>query len=228
MFPKKGNSFPGGNDRENDRQNYSGMVATALRSELGNSHRATKTVMRWTGASERTVKHWFTARHGPGGRYLIVLMRESDAVFEAILTAAGRRDAFVAARVLAAHGSMVEVIGLVKREGLVSPETGAMGTDRAAGSVGIDANDRKNDRNDDRNDDRNPVSAGRPPERDLSPRQRWYLEGLAAGEEMRAADLRRRWGVSDKTARRDVAALKERGMIEFVGPSRTGRYRLLR
>ena len=54
------------------------------------------------------------------------------------------------------------------------------------------------------------------------------LEALAAGEEVRAVDLRRRWGVSEKTARRDVAALKDRGMIEFVGSLRMGRYRLRR
>jgi DeoR/GlpR family transcriptional regulator of sugar metabolism len=35
-------------------------------------------------------------------------------------------------------------------------------------------------------------------------------------------------GVSEKTARRDMAALKTRGMIEFVGPLRTGGYRLSR
>jgi DNA-binding IclR family transcriptional regulator len=59
-------------------------------------------------------------------------------------------------------------------------------------------------------------------------RQHWYLDALAAGRDVRADDLCRRWSVSEKTARRDVAALKRRGMIEFVGSRRSGRYQLSR
>src|SRR5690606_38473638 len=116
MFPKKGNFLPGGNDRENGRMDYAAIIATALRTELGDSHRAAKTVMRWTGASERTVKHWLAGHHVPGGEYLIVIMRESAAVFETVLEAAGRRDAIIAARMLAAHGTMVEVMTMLERE----------------------------------------------------------------------------------------------------------------
>lgn len=56
MFPKKGKVFPEGTERQNGRKSYTAMIASALRRELGESHRATKTVMRWTGASERSVK----------------------------------------------------------------------------------------------------------------------------------------------------------------------------
>lgn len=228
MFPKKGNFFPGGNDRENGSPNYAALIATALRSELGNSHRATKTVMRWTGASERTVKHWLAGRHGPGGAYLIVLMRESEAVFEAVLTAADRRDVVVAARMLAAHGTMIEVVGLVERERLGPSDGYSMGTEQHGGPAESGLDDRKNDRTNDPINDRNREPVAPPLEDGLNPRQRWYIEALAAGKEVRADDLRRRWGVSEKTARRDVALLKDRGMIEFVGSLRTGRYRLLR
>lgn len=224
MFPKKGNLFPGGNDRENSSQGYAAIIATALRKELGNSHRATKTVMRWTGASERTVKHWLAGHHGPGGSYLIVLMSESEAVYEAVLNAADRRDAVVAARVLVAHGTLVEVMGLVEREGAGLSDPHATGAERHDGEAERALDDRKNDHI----NDRNPRPAGPPPEDGLNLRQRWYIEALSQGKEVRADDLRRRWSVSEKTARRDVAALKERGMIEFVGPLRGGRYRLLR
>ena len=223
MFPKKGNLLPGANDRENGSTNYAAMIAASLRMELGNSHQVAKTVMRWTGVSERTVKHWLAARHGPGGGYLIVLMRESEAVFEAVLSAAGRRDAVVAARVLAAHGAMTEVMGLVERDGYGPAEVGSMGANRGVGP----AESALDDRNGDRFNDRSLRHGGLPPGGQLNQRQRWFLDALAAGKEMRAAGLRRRWGVSDKTARRDVAALKERGMIEFVGTLRRGRYRLL-
>jgi hypothetical protein len=228
MFPKKGNFFPGGNDPENGSTNYATMIATALRKELGNSHRATKTVMRWTGASERTVKHWLAGHHGPGGEYLIALMRESEVVFEAVLTAADRRDAVVAARVLAAHATMVEVMDLVEREGFGPLDGHSTGTEQHDGPAEKGLDDRKNDRTNDQINNRNRGPSGTPSEHRLNPRQRWYLEALAAGKEVRADDLRRRWGVSEKTARRDVAALKDHGMIEFVGPLRTGRYRLCR
>ena len=228
MFPKKGKVFPGGNDRENGGTNYATMIATALRLELGDSHRATKTVMRLTGASERTVKHWLAGHHGPGGDYLIALMRESDAVFEAVLAAAGRCDAVVAARMLAAHGTMVEVMGMVERVRSGPAEAYSAGVGQQGGRFGTGADDRKNDRINDPINDRKNEPPGPPPKDGLNPRQRWYLEALASGKEVRATDLQRHWGVSEKTARRDVAALKERGLIEFVGPLRTGRYRLSR
>jgi hypothetical protein len=228
MFPKKGNLFPGENDRENDRQDYAAMIATALRTELGNSHRAIKSVMRWTGASERTVKHWLAGHHGPGGPYLIVLMRESDAVFEAVLSATGRHDTLIAARVLAAHGTMIELWGLVERERTRRSEAGLLGVALHERPVERGLDDRKNDRNDDPINDRNRGPVGPMPEGELTPRQRWYLEALSAGKEIRANDIRRRWSVSEKTARRDIGTLKKRGVIEFVGPPRAGRYRLCR
>lgn len=225
MFPKKGNSFPGGNDRENGSTNYTAIVATALRKELGGSHRATKTVMRWTGASERTVKHWLAGHHGPSGAHLIALIRESEAMYEAVLMAANRRDALVAARMLAAHATMIEVMAAVQQARSGPPQVGSVSPVRHGDPTGTRLDDPKNVRVNDPINDRNRASAGPPAEDGLNPRQRWYLEALAAGKDVRADDLRRRWRVSQKTARRDVAALKGRGIIEFVGPPRTGRYR---
>ena len=222
MFPKTGKVFPGGNDRENGRTNYATMIATALRTELGDTHRATKTLMQWTGAGERTVKHWLSGVHGPGGEHLLVLMRESEAVFEAVLTAAGRLDAISAVRVLQAHGTMVEVMAMVGQERAGHARMRAVTVEGQGGDAPIGADDPENDRvNDLENDPVNSV-----PDDRINPRQRWFLEGLASGRDVRAADLRRRSGVSDKTARRDVAILKVRGMIEFVGSFRTGRYRV--
>jgi NADP-dependent 3-hydroxy acid dehydrogenase YdfG len=46
--------------------------------------------MRWTGASERTAKHWLSGLHGPSGAHLIVLARHSDHVMQTIIRLAGR------------------------------------------------------------------------------------------------------------------------------------------
>ena len=120
---------------------------------------------------------------------------------------------------------LAEVMALIDREEGDPPGTRPMEAAREKGPVEKGVDDRKNDRTNVPLNDRNRGSSEPPPEDGLNPRQRWYLEALAAGKELRANDLRHRWGVSEKTARRDVAVLKERGIIEFVGPPRTGRYR---
>ena len=85
MFPKKGNFFPVDGTRR-----YRAAVAAALRAEVGASHQAVKTVMRWTGANERTVKNWLSGRSGPRGEHLIGLLHYSDKLLETILQLAGR------------------------------------------------------------------------------------------------------------------------------------------
>jgi hypothetical protein len=61
MIPKKGKVFPNRDDRGHSDIDYATAIAAALRDDLGGTHQATKTVMRWTGASERTVKNWFSS-----------------------------------------------------------------------------------------------------------------------------------------------------------------------
>src|SRR5688500_797372 len=100
MFPKKGNVFPAPSGREGAEANYPVLVAMALRQNLGHSHQAVKTVVRWTGASDRTVKNWFAATSGRSGEYLVALSRNSDEVFQALLMMAGRDGAIASARLL--------------------------------------------------------------------------------------------------------------------------------
>ena len=85
-FPKEGRNFPG----RGDNKSYAFVVAAALRDELGESHHATKTVIRWTGASERSVKNWFSGSSGPSGEHLIALARHSDEVFATLLILSDR------------------------------------------------------------------------------------------------------------------------------------------
>ncbi|MBR0947067.1 hypothetical protein [Bradyrhizobium liaoningense] len=82
MFPKTGKKFPG-NGRASS--SYANLIADILKSELGNSHQAHKTLMRWTGANERTAKNWLSGTNGPSGEHLLQLMRNSDRVFEFVL-----------------------------------------------------------------------------------------------------------------------------------------------
>lgn len=73
-----------------DQAAYRKAIADTLQRELGPTHQAIKTVMRWTGASERTAKYWLSGERRPSGEHLILLAQHSDAVLIAILTMAGR------------------------------------------------------------------------------------------------------------------------------------------
>ena len=91
MFPKKGNKLHRPGHGRGTGVSFSREIASALQSELGSTHQAVKTVMRWTGTSERTVKHWLAGTHGPSGHHLVQLIRNSDEVLKALLQLAGRR-----------------------------------------------------------------------------------------------------------------------------------------
>lgn len=84
MFTKTGNSFLA-------PEHYAARIGTALRNELGSTHQATKTLMRWTNANERTVKNWLAGSSGPRGEHLVALVRHSDAALAAFLLMADRK-----------------------------------------------------------------------------------------------------------------------------------------
>lgn len=103
MFPKRGKFFPGiGMYRE--------AVAGALRAELGDSHQAVKTVMQWTGANERTVKNWLSARGGPRGEHLICLLHHSDKVLEIVMQLAGRERVMAGKTLLDARNMLASML----------------------------------------------------------------------------------------------------------------------
>lgn len=142
--------------------------------------------------------------------------------FASGVQAAGRHDAVVAARMLAAHGTMVEVMAMVERE-RTGPAKGTLAgadghAERALAGTNVPENVRVNVLE---NVPVNPLPAD-----GLNARQRWFIAALEAGRDVTAPDLARRWSVSEKTARRDIAALRRRGVIEFVGAFRRGRYQL--
>ena len=60
----------------------------------------------------------------------------------------------------------------------------------------------------------------------VNARQQWFIAQVVAGRQSGWADLAQQWQVSRATAQRDIADLKARGLIEFVGARRMGFYRL--
>lgn len=71
---------------------YPLAIALALRGELGGSRQAIKKLIRWTGASERTVQNWLGGVRGPSGAHLVALAKHSPAVHVAYLSMTGRDD----------------------------------------------------------------------------------------------------------------------------------------
>lgn len=199
MLPKKGKKLPAWEGAMEGRQAYAEIVAGLLREEHGDSHRAVKQLMRQTGASERTAKNWLAANHGPDNVYLLRLIATSPVI-----------RAFV--------------LGVI--------EMGVRGHDRERSDDRADATDPRHGlaasghaaANDPKNDpDRDQISD--PITEPLKRRQQWFLERVALGIRSKASDIEKHWGVSPKTARRDIAALRLAGLIRFTGARRNGRYR---
>ncbi len=114
VVPKKG-TVVHQPDREHDADvAYVIAIAAALRSELGTTHQAVKSAMRWTGASERTVKYWFAGSRGPSGHHLIALAGCSDTILELFLQRAGRRHHAGARRLIDAHEKLKRAVELIQ------------------------------------------------------------------------------------------------------------------
>jgi hypothetical protein len=92
---------------------YPEAVAAALRVELGDSHRAVKSVMRWTGASERTVKNWLAGTRGPRGEHLVALIRHSNGVLEIVLRLAGREQIIAGKALFDARNVLADMLAQI-------------------------------------------------------------------------------------------------------------------
>ena len=60
----------------------------------------------------------------------------------------------------------------------------------------------------------------------VNDRQKWFLKQTGKGIRISSSDLAAHWHVSQKTAKRDIADLKQKGLIEFFGAPKNGYYRL--
>lgn len=111
MVPIKGTIVHGGDPKLRD--GYVATISEALRHELGSSAPAIKTIMRWTGASNRAAKYWLAGERGPGGWHLIQLARNSDAVLHAFLAMANRDIFEVSIELNAAQASLARAAAIL-------------------------------------------------------------------------------------------------------------------
>jgi hypothetical protein len=116
--PPKGNGLPKmGKElhmsRAKTSRAYALTIAGALAFELKGTRRAIKTVTKWTGASERTVKNWLSGRRGPSGQHLIALLGKSDVLLERILVLTGRGSLIDARRLDVLKKTLVEALAAI-------------------------------------------------------------------------------------------------------------------
>lgn len=110
MFPKKGKFFPDRARRLGTEISYEAVIGAALREELRGRHATVKTVMKWTGASERTVKNWLAGRGGPKGPHLVCILRHSERVLAAVLQLAGRQEQLAAVHLLEGRNQIANAL----------------------------------------------------------------------------------------------------------------------
>lgn len=106
MLPKTGIVFP----TAEQLGPYCQAIAYALKSELGSTHQATKVVMGWTGAGERTVKNWLAGISGPSGDHLVKLIRHSEYVLQVLLILGGRQRVAAAERLVGFRDKLAETL----------------------------------------------------------------------------------------------------------------------
>ena len=57
-------------------------------------------------------------------------------------------------------------------------------------------------------------------------RQKWFLKQIGKNIRVSSSDIATHWDVSQKTAKRDIADLKQKELIEFLGAPKSGYYHL--
>lgn len=110
MLHKKGKSFHRECEGRVSASEYRRAISSALSQELGGAGQAAKATMRWTGASERTVKNWISGSYAPTAEYLIELMRHSDTVLAVVLELAGRNEAMTSERLRRVREELADVL----------------------------------------------------------------------------------------------------------------------
>lgn len=117
-FPKKGNSFHGGSDGlipPQHGETFAEMVSTVLRHSVGGRPSALKLVARWTGASERTVKNWFSGSCAPNGDHFRELVRHCPEMLEAFLMSVGRQDHVILTKVGQVEAALMDALAAITR-----------------------------------------------------------------------------------------------------------------
>ena len=115
-FRKTGNGLPPGTIT------FSAMVSSVLKGTLGERPASIKTVARWTGAGERTVKNWFAGTCSPSGDHFRDIVRNCPEMLHAFLRATDRTDCIAMADMVEARRALQEALAILDRLGTATDE----------------------------------------------------------------------------------------------------------
>lgn len=93
---------------------FAAQIADALCEDLGATRRAAKTVMRWTGVSDRTARAWLQGRASPSGLHLVALAARSELVMARVLRLAGHDDLGLALQLTEIEAGLEKVLVQVR------------------------------------------------------------------------------------------------------------------
>lgn len=90
------------------------MIGAALKTDLGGTRQATKTVMRWAQVSDHTARSWLNGRTSPSSLHLLELATQSHTVMTVILNATGYRGLELAHDLAAVEHSLEAALSKVR------------------------------------------------------------------------------------------------------------------
>lgn len=172
------------------------FIAQALRQEYEEVHSAVKVIGRQTGAHPRAIRNWYDGVNAPNCTHLITLARHTPVILETFLGLTGHKTIWEFYR---KHGNGHDYSMRIRK---IASKANSYDDKFVTINVSV------------------ALKIGG----ELNQRQLWFLGRLQGGDTPKAEAIVLLWGVTLRTARRDVAGLVEKGLVQFVGANKTGFY----
>ena len=114
MVPNNGSRLPKTQISLSDVQ-LAEFIGTALRDELGGSRRAAKTIIAWTGVSDRTARAWLNGRTSPSSVHLLVMAAHCAPVMATVLRLTGHEHVAIEIDLQAVETGLEQTLLAVRR-----------------------------------------------------------------------------------------------------------------
>lgn len=197
-FIKKDRLFPSQFENGED-PDITKIIAESLRNEYQEIHSAIKVIGQQTGAHPRAIRNWYEGINAPNCSNLVVLAQHTPVLLKAFLDVTGHKTVW---EFYERNGNRYDYAMRIKK--FSAP--GMVFSDRFV-TINVTLDRKK---------------AG-----DLNQRQLWFLSQLQAKGGPNAEEIAQIWGVTLRSARRDIAGLIDKRFIRFTGCNKTGFYELI-
>ena len=175
------------------------IIAISLRHDFDCGESAIKKIGRKTGANLRAIRNWYEAKNTPSTKHFLALTQVSPTLCQWVLE-----------EVIVPHSETIidqifdEKVEPKSEQDSVQKHPSI--TDIHVGiNVGINV-----------------------PRKNLGVRQEWFLVQLRNGRQSSAQDIATHFRVKIRTAERDIAELKNKGYITYVGSRRSGFHQIVK